>query len=46
MDMDIVEEGMLIGVIAMGGFWSMMDCGRLGTSPPYPGGLVSEESTE
>ena len=38
-DMDIVEDGMLIGVMligvmAIGGFWSIKDCGRPGTSPP------------
>ena len=42
--MDIVDEGILIGVMASGGFWSMSECGRPGTSPPYPGGLVREVS--
>ncbi len=34
MDIDIpVEDGILIGVMAIGGFWSMRDCGRPGISP-------------
>ena len=33
-DIDIpVEDGILIGVMAIGGFWSMRDWGRPGTSP-------------